>query len=962
MPLRPISKSRPRLPGGDVANTAPPGPFFQGHSPPFPTCTWWVGFAAPPNQDAIAAGPFPYMSSCGDDGLAFGLPRKRDCDGVSVHQPAQLDWVASFREHRAGRTDRRAVVWDEQSVTVEYFSPPRTSLMTSFLVPGAPYMTFRYTNATPIFRCLESRIVSINGTAMCEGQTVHVSEPKITVVTENGVYLLYSLGMRLGVVASTFEIVATGPITGVLRIAFLAQPTHERALDASARSYPTGVCTEYEFQGDIGSMLFKWDVVGPTNTFIHLSWPHHRKALVSPQYLGADALSYLTIKGWMIPVRGTTWRLAYDLPLMDFHPPRRADGSCLPAIIRGLEYEVAALEDPPEPGDFYFWGGALAAKARLALIAEHVGRLDLVSRVVDYLAQSINHWMDTSYTRVQVAYETNWGAIINREGASNVHVDFGNGFMNDHLFHYGYILAAASTVARFRSDWLDETNGLASNREFLEWFVRDIANPSKEDPYFPIARHRDFFAGHSWASGIANGAGDRDQESLSEAINGAYGVLLYATVTRNSELRDFARLLIATEQAAGIYWHLNPHASPSDLDEPYPEPELRSLVTIGNVMQWQAGAWLFWGSQKAQIAAIQVLPVIPVNELYYRSPWVADMLRYVQSELDDPSVGDEWKSVIYLALSNVDPHRAMQLSLQLTSWGSGNTYTNQLHFIATRHNPSGRPIMPMERVLDLNGTFSLQASDGRWISSRSNRPELVADARSSSQAAGFSIGFAPGGVTIRHATTGQYVTADISGEHALSAARERVAAWEVFKLVPHPNHQPTSYAIVAGSNKQHVRICEDGRLLPNAPPAEAAIFTLGSAPAHKNPIGRFYMQHSGDATFLRVDDAGGKLLAAARTLGEADVFVWHGDAMSFQCERTRQFVTASPDGNWPLCAARDVAFAWEHVWVDQAEECAMEMTIRTLVNERFVVVDQDGTLVNSQEAPKLASRFAFVLA
>jgi len=94
------------------------------------------------------------------------------------------------------------------------------------------------------------------------------------------------------------------------------------------------------------------------------------------------------------------------------------------------------------------------------------------------------------------------------------------------------------------------------------------------------------------ASGIANGAGDRDQESLTEAINGYYGVLLFATVIKNARLRDFARLLIATEQAASIYWHMDPQASESDVDTVYPEPELRKLVTIGNVMQWQAGAFL----------------------------------------------------------------------------------------------------------------------------------------------------------------------------------------------------------------------------------------------------------------------------------------------------------------------------------------------------------------------------------
>jgi len=126
----------------------------------------------------------------------------------------------------------------------------------------------------------------------------------------------------------------------------------------------------------------------------------------------------------------------------------------------------------------------------------------------------------------------------------------------------------------------------------LSWFARDIANPSPLDPYFTVVRHRDWFAGHSWASGIANGAGTRDQESVTEAVNGYYGVLLYAIVTDNDQLQNFARLLIATEQAgAQTYWHLYPSASSTDRDEPYPEAGLRSLVTIGNVEDDQAGAW-----------------------------------------------------------------------------------------------------------------------------------------------------------------------------------------------------------------------------------------------------------------------------------------------------------------------------------------------------------------------------------
>jgi endo-1,3(4)-beta-glucanase len=145
---------------------------------------------------------------------------------------------------------------------------------------------------------------------------------------------------------------------------------------------------------------------------------------------------------------------------------------------------------------------------------------------------------------------------------------------------------------------------------------RDIINPSSDDPFFPITRCLDWFAGHSWASGIANGAGSRDQESVGEAVNGYYGAMLWATVALDQEHANFARLLLAIEQqAAKTYWHLYPSAGKDDPMNPYPEAKFRDLITVGNVMDWQTGAWLFWGAEKVQIAAIQILPVTPVNEV-----------------------------------------------------------------------------------------------------------------------------------------------------------------------------------------------------------------------------------------------------------------------------------------------------------------------------------------------------------
>jgi endo-1,3(4)-beta-glucanase len=176
----------------------------------------------------------------------------------------------------------------------------------------------------------------------------------------------------------------------------------------------------------------------------------------------------------------------------------------------------------------------------------------------------------------------------------------------------------------------------------LSSFARDIGNPSPNDPYYTVTRHMDWFAGHSWASGIANGAGSRDQESTGEAINGYYGLHLFAQVTNNAALIDYSRMLLAIEEmGAQTYWHLYPSVT---TDTPYPEVAFRDLITVGNVEDWQAGAWLFWGAQRTEIAAIQMLPLTPIGEVTYDKPWVQNVIPYCQGELSDPTIGDAFKS------------------------------------------------------------------------------------------------------------------------------------------------------------------------------------------------------------------------------------------------------------------------------------------------------------------------------
>ena len=75
-------------------------------------------------------------------------------------------------------------------------------------------------------------------------------------------------------------------------------------------------------------------------------------------------------------------------------------------------------------------------------------------------------------------------------------VDFGNTYYNDHHFHYGYHILAAATIGHVDQEWA------MANKDYVNLLVRDVANPSKDDKFFPMWRSFDWYHGHSWAHGL----------------------------------------------------------------------------------------------------------------------------------------------------------------------------------------------------------------------------------------------------------------------------------------------------------------------------------------------------------------------------------------------------------------------------------------------------------------------------
>jgi endo-1,3(4)-beta-glucanase len=164
---------------------------------------------------------------------------------------------------------------------------------------------------------------------------------------------------------------ANAPINGVLRVVKLNQTSDKTLLDEYVANYPTSVGLDYSFTDTTGTLIFNWDVVGTASSLLMLTWPHHRQKLVSPDpstWPSTSSLSYLTTKGYMYPILGSQWQMTYDLTPITWNPGRDVDPSCLDGLMAGLEYEIGQLNasEPSVPGDFYYWGGAANAQARLA--------------------------------------------------------------------------------------------------------------------------------------------------------------------------------------------------------------------------------------------------------------------------------------------------------------------------------------------------------------------------------------------------------------------------------------------------------------------------------------------------------------------------------------------------------------------------------------------------------------------
>jgi len=643
----PLSTAMPNLTA--MANGATqPSAFWGRLAAPLPTNTFWMNLTVA-NGDLIAA-PFPYHVQALTGGLDVSKPESITATTTSAYESAspqvQLGAVGGFTGHTV-------TSWDPVSVTVTFQGTGGT--MVTPVVYGSPYATAIYSGLTPEVTAPVG-LVSVNGTAAGTATASRF----VLQVAGGQTWILYA-SQSASVTWTNKAITFSGPYQGWVRLARTNAAIAPTILDQYAGMVPTGGQLRLSIPagGTTGVVEISWQTMG-SGELLTMARPHHMDHLAKPQVVDA---AFSTIRGQMTGVVGTLWQLQYALSPVMRAAPTAVDPTHMADILSALNADKGFQ---PGASDSYDFGKSVGKGAELLLIAEALGQTAAANQLRTSIENVLGPWIMGKGVDTLV-YDTTWGGIVTGDGITNSANDYGNGVYNDHHFHYGYLIYAAGAVAKGDPAWATQYKDYVTN------LIRDIANPSTSDPYFPQFRMLDWYDGHSWASGVSPFDDGRNQESSSEAFNAWVGLTLWGDAIGDATITNLGRVMRAVE-AASIqrYYHIRAN---SDI---YPMP-FAAKMGFGILWSDKADFSTWFGGDTAATYAIQMIPMTMACEELIDSGWIKDAWPTFQSLTGD----DGWGGLISMTHAIIDPADAWT---DLTTAGVevGNSRTNMLYWGATR--------------------------------------------------------------------------------------------------------------------------------------------------------------------------------------------------------------------------------------------------------------------------------------
>ncbi|GJC96596.1 glycosyl hydrolase family 81 [Colletotrichum higginsianum] len=475
-----------------------------------------------------------------------------------------------------------------------------------------PFITARYAGATPVIR---TGVFFKTVTRVTQDPKPGVA--KFTFQLEDGkiwrLYAYATTGPQLNLqVVNNGLAQSTQPFYGVIQIA--KDPGNgEALLDHAAGVYPTTVDLAGSVSGTTGSYTFKFAKSGhPEGNLVMYALPHHVASFDSTTRNAVQPVQILTpTKGTATAVLADQWTMVEaEMPVnMDFSPwsPERGSLTTLSDNARVVIRGIAAQE---------------------------------VSQ--DMMAQSD---LDSMYFSGKVRA---WGGVVSSATyvTGNDGADFGNTQYNDHHFHYGYHILAAAAIAHLDPGWLNE------NKDYVNALVRDVANPSTKDAYFPTWRAFDWYHGHSWAHGLYASYDGKDQESSSEDMMHAYALKMWGDASGDVMLSMRSNLQLSIIARALQHYYLYKS------DNAVQPPQFIGNKVAGILFENKIDHTTYFGANIEFIQGIHMIPLLAPSPLVRTPDFVREEWDVYFSGGRVDGIAGGWRGIIYGNLATIDGRTA----------------------------------------------------------------------------------------------------------------------------------------------------------------------------------------------------------------------------------------------------------------------------------------------------------------
>jgi len=315
----------------------------------------------------------------------------------------------------------------------------------------------------------------------------------------------------------------------------------------------------------------------------------------------------------------------------------------------------------------YFKGKKLARSAYICLSAwDAVRDENLTKECLDKVKAAFDPFTKNAVNPI-LLYDSTFGGIVSNayhtqagKQAEKVNADFGNMFYNDHHFHYSYFIQTGAVIA-----WLDaqidkkakidnKDSWVAKNKDYINTFIRETANPSPGDTKYIPFRNFDWFHGHSWAAGLYEFGDGRNEESSSEDYNYAYGMRLWGAAINDKAIEGRGLLMLGVmKKSINMYMLTGSQLS-------IQPQEVKGNFVCGILWENSVDYATWFSPATEAIQGIHMIPTTPISE-YIRDPTFAkaEFQGTYGGRLDKMPI-NSWKSIWAMNVATFDPGAAWE--------------------------------------------------------------------------------------------------------------------------------------------------------------------------------------------------------------------------------------------------------------------------------------------------------------